>query len=442
MLPAAVLLLALVASAPAAAEPVEFSAGFAAVPLPIPEGGAMAGYGGLRNRTATGVLDPPEARALVIDGSGLRVAIVALDVLIARPRLRNDLQARIVGLDVDSLILVATHTHSGPGGYEPGWLAGRVTGASHQLGAAERLASAATLAVEIAVGNMSPARVAVDLASIELAENRRYPDGPKETALPLLRIDFSDGSNPAVLFAFAAHPIVLSNRSRDYSADYVGAARERLSLAGWRPIFVPGPLGDQQPTSLLGPLWPDEVELQREQAREIGGRLADAVLAGVAELESATPSTFRAAERWVDVPDSGMRRFCPLWWFSPLVRRGLSRFLSPQVPFVAVQLDDALLLALPAEPASSVGSALRAEVGEGNVPFVVAHANDWMGYAVSPEEYARGGYEACMSFFGPDFGPWLVDEAVRTAERVWPGGGGERPPGAAAGTEPIAAERP
>ena len=85
---------------------------------------------------------------------------------------------------------------------------------------------------------------------------------------------------------------------------------------------------------------------------------------------------------------------------------------------------------------------MRAEVGEGNVPFVVAHANDWMGYAVSPEEYARGGYEACMSFFGPDFGPWLVDEAVRTAERVWPGGGGEHPPGAAAATEPIAAERP
>jgi hypothetical protein len=435
----ATLLLALLASAPAAAEPIELSAGFGVAPLPVPEGGPMAGYGGLRNRTATGVLDPPEARALVLESDGLRVAIVALDVLIARPRLREALLTRVAGLGVDALVLVATHTHSGPGGYEPGWLAGRVTGASHEPGAAERLGGAAALAVELAVGSLSPARAAAELARVELAENRRFADGPSETALPLLRVDFSDGSDPVVLFAFGAHPTVLSNRSRDYSADYVGAARERLSLAGWRPIFIPGPLGDQQPTSQLGPLWPDELESQREQAREIGERLAGAVLAGIAELEPSRPSALSAAERWVEVPDSGLRRFCALWWFSPLVRRGLSRFLSPQVPFVAVRVDDVLLLALPAEPASSVGNALRAGVRRASVPFVIAHANDWMGYAVSSEEYARGGYEACMSFFGPGLAPWLVDEALRTAEQAWPGIGARSLPAEAA---PAASVRP
>jgi hypothetical protein len=389
----------------------------------------MAGYGGLRDRTATGLLDPPEARALVLDGEGVRVAIVALDVLIARPRLRNALLTRISGLEVDALLLVATHTHSGPGGYEPGWLAGRVTGASFDPDVAGNLARAAARAVERAVESLSAARVAAHLATVDLAENRRFEDGPSETALPLLGVEFSDGSEPAVLFAFGAHPTVLSSWSHDYSADYVGAARERLSTAGWRPLFIPGPLGDQRPKSRLGPLWPDEIEKQREQAREIGERLAGAVLAGVAELDPARPSALGAVERWVDVPESRVRRFCALWWFSPLVRRSLSRFLSPQVPFVAVHLDDALLLALPAEPASSVGEALRAGIREARVPFVIAHANDWMGYAVSSQEYGRGGYEACLSFFGPGLGPWLVDEAKRAAEQVWPGVGGDASPG-------------
>jgi hypothetical protein len=417
----ATLLLALVASAAPAAGGAELSAGFGVAPLPVPEGGAMAGYGGLRDRTATGLLDPPEARALVLDGDGLRVAIVALDVLISRPRLRDALLERVSDLEVDALVLVATHTHSGPGGYEPGWLAGRVTGASYDPEAPDRLVRAAARAIERAVASLSAARVATRLARVDLAENRRFDDGPSETALPLLRVDFSDGSDPAVLYAFGAHPTVLSNRSHDYSADYVGASRQRLSASGWQPLFIPGPLGDQQPKSGLGPLWPDEVETQREQAREIGERLAGAVLAGIAEVDPARPRAFSAAERWVEVPESRIRRFCALWWFSPLVRRGLSRFLSPRVPFVAVHLDDALLLALPAEPASSVGEALRAAVREASVPFVIAHANDWMGYAVSGDEYARGGYEACFSFFGPALGAWLVDEALHTAEQAWPG---------------------
>ena len=50
--------LALVAGAPREA-PAQLEAGVGVAPLPAPVGAALAGYGGLRDRIATGTLDPP-----------------------------------------------------------------------------------------------------------------------------------------------------------------------------------------------------------------------------------------------------------------------------------------------------------------------------------------------------------------------------------------------
>ncbi len=61
---------------------------------------------------------------------------------------------------------------------------------------------------------------------------------------------------------------------------------------------------------------------------------------------------------------------------------------------------------------------LRSRVEKRRVPFVLAHANDWIGYAVTPEAYDRGGYEPCLSFHGPDLGPWLIDRAIDTLGRL------------------------
>ena len=97
---------------------------------------------------------------------------------------------------------------------------------------------------------------------------------------------------------------------------------------------------------------------------------------------------------------------------SDTVTGAVNGFLSERAPFVALRVGPATLLAVPAEPASALGTRLRERGGD--VPFVIAHANDWLGYAVTPDDYRHGGYEACLSFFGPGFGPWLVEQAEAT----------------------------
>ena len=46
--------------------------------------------------------------------------------------------------------------------------------------------------------------------------------------------------------------------------------------------------------------------------------------------------------------------------------------------------------------------------GRVKTPAVVALANDWLAYALMPEQYKRGNYEAGMSFYGETLGPTLL----------------------------------
>ncbi len=185
------LLLACALSAAPARAPLaqELRAGFGVSALPAPENGPLAGYGGLRDRRAQELADPPQARALVLDQGELRVALVALDLVIMRPALRDALLAPGQALGVDSLVLVATHTHSGPGGYMPGFLAERVTAGGHVPGTGEALVDAARAALEKAVADLAPVRAASGSGALTLAVNRRRRDGPAETELPVLLLD-------------------------------------------------------------------------------------------------------------------------------------------------------------------------------------------------------------------------------------------------------------
>ena len=294
------------------ARSADLRVGLGSAPLATPEGGVLAGYASFSDRRATGIWGQPEALAIVIDTPALRVGLVALDILIPRPALREPLGADGEKLGLDMLIVVATHTHSGPGGYMQGFVPERVSTGSFRPGALADLRHASIQALAGAVSDLAPARVSSGIARADLSVNRRSAEGRRETALPLLRFDFAARRAPIVLFAYGTHPIVLSPSSRSYSADFPGRSRAWLEKRGWRAVFVPGPLGDQAPTSSLGPLWPEALRAQRAQASEIGVALGRAVLAGLRQLPPSQPAELAAVENEVEAPPPRMRRFCPL----------------------------------------------------------------------------------------------------------------------------------
>ena len=391
-------------------------AGFGTAPLPVRTGESMGGYGGLSTRRADGVLDPPEARALVLEDSGARVGIVALDVVIARPSLRELVVDGTRDLHLDWLALVATHTHSGPGGYLPGWLSERLTAGEFEPNMPGALAHAASQALALAVRDLAPATLSSGNAVVRLARNRRFADGANESELALLRADFAGARPPVLLFEFGVHATVLSADNHQLSADWPGVARSELAAAGWRALFVPGPLGDQEPAVDL----PALASLDEERAAlvEFGHRFAREADAAARALAPAVPAPLVSVERWVDTPPPQLRSFCSLWWLSPLVSSSLDAFVSKRVPFQGLRAGGAELVTVPAEPISAVGSAIRAVLPTGRTRFVVAHANDWLGYVVDPPTYERGGYESCLCLFGAGTSKWLIDSAAATVRAL------------------------
>ena len=112
------------------------SAGAASGTLRVPPGTPLAGYGAMKRRLlfpdvfgraphafwfkpSTGERDPLVTRALVLEAGGTRLAWVALDLIAVDGSFMRALEARLAraGVPRATLVVSASHTHSGPGAF-------------------------------------------------------------------------------------------------------------------------------------------------------------------------------------------------------------------------------------------------------------------------------------------------------------------------------------
>ena len=94
-------------------------AGAAEVPLDLPEGVPLGGFPRLR-WSSLGVRDPVAARALLLSEPGCTVALVSVEILLVPgdlARAATELARQRTGVRLDEVVVIATHTHAGPGGY-------------------------------------------------------------------------------------------------------------------------------------------------------------------------------------------------------------------------------------------------------------------------------------------------------------------------------------
>lgn len=392
--------------------------GAAAVSLAPPDGVPLAGFGnrGPGNR-AEGVLAPVEARALVVKvPTGERVGVVVLDVLILWPSLRRAIASRVTDLELASLLVAASHTHSGPGGYVDQWIAEVGIMGWFESATLDALADAAAAALHEAAGRMAAARLGSRQALVPgLTRNRRRPDGPGDPVVPVLRIDDLEGRALATLFALSAHPTTLAAENRLLSPDYPGAARDRVEARrGGLAIFLAGALGDQAPALPGGVLWTDDTGIslaeQIESSNQLGARLGDLVADTARQIPlEPDPVVAWSSVRW-PLPPVDIRARCVGLVLGPVLYGSARSTFPREARIDALRLGELRILGSPFELSAEVAEAIRERTPR---PLLVAaHVNAWLGYLVSPEDWARGGYETCLSFHGPDLAPDFVDQAV------------------------------
>src|SRR5262249_7020112 len=156
---------------PMSAGPAPILAGVAGATITPDRSLPLEGYGG--QRPATGVLDPLEARAIVLDDGRTRAAVLALDLCGIQPGTVGRIGAgveRLAGIAGDPVVVTFSHTHGAP----------RVTpylGETVDAGYLEWLADAATRVVAAAAERLWPVTVGAGVGQVDFNVNRRRHTG-------------------------------------------------------------------------------------------------------------------------------------------------------------------------------------------------------------------------------------------------------------------------
>jgi hypothetical protein len=180
-------------------------AGAAQVPIALGEHPVLAGYAG--RQVAARPLMPVYARALVIEAGTARALIASVDTLLIPP-----------GLTVPGCaLLVATHTHSGPGGLWDSFAAGLAGAGRYDEAQKNAVQAALDQAVRAATLALEPAQLLLARADWPQGPARPRSDGPIDTGIVALRLHGQTRPIATVL-DYAMHP---TSSSRDeLSADW------------------------------------------------------------------------------------------------------------------------------------------------------------------------------------------------------------------------------
>jgi hypothetical protein len=409
-------------------------AGAASVSLAPPSGTPLAGYGSLARRPlfpdvlglypyafwfkpSEGTLEPLFARAIVVEGSGARVAWATVDLVAVDRSFTHEVGERLraAGVVPTTLIISASHTHSGPGAFGDSGLWAFL--AVDRLNAAVR--SALASAVVQAITRAEAAKVTARVAAF-VREGPDVTTGrlrlPVDREIVGLRLVAADGQALGLLWNYAIHGTMLGAGNLRFSGDVMGVASAILERELRVPVlFVNGAVGDVSPR-----------RHGQAAAREVGAELAAAVREGSQQSQElrAVPIATRATRMSLPAPFVSVRN-C----LGQRVPRGLTLPLGWALPsdaeLIAVALGDMVWVVFPGELQSALGQQIKeAARARSALGFVAGVSNDYLGYFVTAEAYGTPSYVGCGTLYGPAAGERLPRAARDLIQELGKGRGG------------------
>jgi hypothetical protein len=424
-----------VGAAPACADCLQ--AGVVRVPLHLPPGVPLGGYGSINRRLrlpdifgrypyvfwfqpSQGVRDALAVRALVLEHGGRRLAWATIDLVAVDRRFTAEAARALAAtpLPTTTLLISASHTHSGPGAYVDsealGWLAlDRLDQTIRQL-----LLDAVVNAVRRADAARQPARMAVASVTAPPVVSSRL-NQPLDREMLVLRITDAQAQPLGLLWNFAIHGTTLGPRNLSISGDVTGEASARIERdLGVPALFVNGAVGDVSPAGHGD-----------RAARELGAALAAAVRAAWDRAEPIRPA-LAAISRTATLPSPELSlrnclwRALPRWATLPI-----GRVFPRDTTLAAVAVGDTAWVIFPGELQTVLGREIKA-AGQGRFRHtaVAGLTNDYLGYFLTPRDAETPRYVSCANLYGLHTGTCLTRVAVDLVGAL---GRGEQPPSAA-----------
>jgi len=236
----------------------ELLAGVATVDITPPIGGKMAGFSARGAAVSTGVHDPLMAKALVLKHADTALAIVTMDLIGTSSKSVVPIKEAIrEKTGIDQVMLLASHTHSGPDDAEdfPSKDKPWVKELEAKVVSAVVEANQAVVPVRYGVGKGEAAeghnrrKVSPD-GTVEMfwRNAERVPTSPVDYMVGVIRFEKLDGAPLATVVNFACHSVVLGPENLDISADYPGVMKRTVEKElGGVCMFAQGACGDINP---------------------------------------------------------------------------------------------------------------------------------------------------------------------------------------------------
>ena len=290
-------------------------AGVASTIITPPVGGWLLGP----VARSTGVHDDLYAKVLVLDDGNQAVAILCLDIVGLSHAFNDELIELIQErTQIETVLINCSHTHSSP--FSMPWsFNGWKAHCEEETEWCDELRAAIPSIVEEAAAQMTPVNLHAARAPVKIGVNRRLmtqngitmapnPDGPEMPWVDVLQVVEKGGDNLAVLFTYAAHPVIVHSASRLISADYCGVAvdiiREQLGESVM-PLFAQGCSANINGHPLRG---------GHAKAEDAGVKLGNAVISAlyVEECVPIETDTFRIVSEtlWLPCEDLPSLEMC------------------------------------------------------------------------------------------------------------------------------------
>jgi len=383
----------------------------------------LGGYSDRLGKPATGVHDPVCAKALVLDDGQTRLAIVGLDLLDPPPNMCQAVFERLGGLlpEVRNLLLCATHTHSAPAAMNPkGDLLPQVLGKFDQElydWTADRIADA----VKQAASRLTSAKAGAGSVYVwGFNRNRRDEFGHTtfDPELTVLKVTDAQDNLLALLLNFSAHGTILGGDNMLISAEWPGAMERYLEqqFPGCVAAFINGAQGDQSPVAPEA----SDVWGRVEGCGKSLGEKAAALIPDIAVSDS-VPLAVAIKDTQLPPPTLPPGLLELDLGIDPAVAQQIAGALFPaSAPMGVVRVGDLFLLAVPGEMMAGLGQEIKdaVKVKGAKHPVIAGLANAGLGYILRPEDYLLGGYEASVSFYGPQMGFAVQDALLAAADQV------------------------
>jgi hypothetical protein len=438
------------ASANTNSDPSGWKAGVSRVIITPDEPVWMAGYAS-RNRPSEGKVVDLWAKALVLqDANGNKAVLVTTDLIGFRGsymsgRIRKRLK-ELHGLSDDQVILSSSHTHTGPElmvDPDDYLYDDNLTGqhsAEHRekiISYSENVEDKIVDIVGKALNSLEPAKVYSGQGVARFAVNRRLHrskttvnelsrelDGPVDHSVPVFKVTNSAGELLTVVFGYACHNTTLGIYK--FSGDYAGFAQIELEkdYPGTTAMYFAGTGADQNP------LPRGTVSYAIQYGKTLAAAVEAVISEPMKELSPVLSTTFSKVELGfanpVPTKDDLIKMINESSIPEYLIHRakvhlsqlekGKSLMTSYPYPVQFWKIGEQNMVILGSEVV--VDYAVRLKQIFGDDLFIMAYANEIIGYIPSTRVLSEGDYEGTRSAvfttpWAPDIEMKIVMEVIR-----------------------------